>query len=277
MLTAKTILLSVLTLNIWGLPGEKNLGIAPFKGSRLQGICRELKKGKWDAVLLQEVWQKEDRKALSQCGYPFSQDSNDPEKLIDSGLLILSRYPIKKSLRLTYPPLDLDPSVLEEGEALARKSADLIQMEHPEAGPVWLANTHLVSFYGEGSFDKYLEVRRQQFLSFVNWVKENIQDDPVIVGGDWNFGAHNPELWREKEAVLYDFKASRESEEFTTLSAENIFQKEDQGRVDHLFASRHFDPLQGNLSMHERISFLGFWINLSDHFGWTEQFLLKRK
>ena len=156
MFASKTILLSVLTLNIWGLPGGKQLGLAPFKESRVQGICRELKKGQWDAIFLQEAWQKEDRQFLKTCGYPYSLDSNDPRLAIDSGLLILSRYPLHKAQRLTYPPLDLDASVLEEGEALARKSADLVQMEHPEAGPVWLANTHLVSYYGEGVLDKYL-------------------------------------------------------------------------------------------------------------------------
>lgn len=277
MITAKFIILSVLTLNIWGLPGGKNLGLAPFRNSRIQGICKELKKATWDAVFLQEVWQKEDRKKLSTCGYPFALDSNDTNAIIDSGLLILSRYPLKEAQRLTYPPLDLDSSVLEEGEALARKSADLVRLEHPDVGSIWLANTHLVSYYGEGALDKYHEVRRQQFVSFVNWVKSVVKDDPVIVGGDWNFGAHNLELWREKDLGLVDFRASKESEELTTLSKDNLFQKEDQGRVDHLFASRHFDAIQGCLSMQNPVSYLGFPINLSDHFGWTENFRLKTK
>jgi len=276
-LVSKTILISVLTLNIWGLPGGKNLGLAPFKEGRLRGICEELKKGKWDAVFLQEVWQLEDRKMLSQCGYPHFLDFNDPKLPIDSGLLILSRYPLEKAQRLTYPPLDLDSSILEEGEALARKSADLVQMTHPEVGSLWLANTHLVSYYGEGALDKYFEVRRQQFVSFVDWMKERVQDSPVVIGGDWNFGAHTPELWKEKESGLAGFQASKESENFTTLSKDNVFQKEDQGRVDHLFASNHFEPVKGTLSMHHRIRWLGLSINLSDHFGWTEEFQLIRR
>lgn len=275
MFASKTILLSVLTLNIWGLPGGKNLGLAPFKEGRLRGICGELKKGKWDAVFLQEVWQKEDRKILKNCGYLYSLDSNDPRLPIDSGLLLLSRYPLQKAQRLTYPPLELNSSVLEEGEAIARKSADLVQMDHPDGGPIWLAHTHLVSYYGGDGSDKYFEVRRAQFVSFVDWVKERVEDSPVVVGGDWNFGAHNPDLWREKEVELLGFRASKESEKFTTLSKDNVFQKEDQGRVDHLFASKHFEPYQGTLSMHHRIGYFGFSINLSDHFGWAEEFHLR--
>lgn len=277
MLASQTVLLSILTLNIWGLPGGGDLGLAPFKKGRLQGICQELKQTKWDAVFLQEVWQEDDREKLSNCGYPFILDSNDTKAIIDSGLLILSRHPLKEAQRLIYPPLDLDSSVLEEGEALARKSADLVRLEHPEVGSIWLANTHLVSYYGEGALDKYHEVRRQQFVSFVNWVKSVVKEEPVIVGGDWNFGAHNLELWKEKDLGLVDFTASKESEELTTLSKDNVFQKEDQGRVDHLFASQHFEAIEGSLSMQNPISYLGFPINLSDHFGWTEKFRLKAK
>jgi len=272
------IFISILTLNIWGLPGGV-FGLAPHREARVRGICQELKKaasqeGGWDAVMLQEVWLRQDRKALSKCGYSYVVDLNNSPKVMDSGLLFLSRFPLKSASRLTFPRLPVDPSIVEDGEALVRKSGNLVKMIHPQAGEVWLANTHLVSYYAEGAQDKYYEIRRKQFISFAEWARKKVGNNPLIIGGDWNFGAHNPDLWKEKDLQLPGFIVSLESEKETTLSSENSFQEKDQGRVDHVFASPHFRSEGGFLSMVNRIEKKGEPINLSDHFGWTEMFSL---
>ena len=274
------IMLSVLTLNIWGLPGVGPLGMAPKKKERIQGICRELKRSAaenhgWHIVLLQEVWLQEDRSALARCGYPLSVDLNDSKLWLDSGLLILSKYPIQRMHRLTYPALPISPDVLEDGEALVKKSAVLVQVEHPLVGPLWVGNTHLISYYAEGEADQYLERRKQQFSSFVQWAKQLAGDQPLIVGGDWNFGEHIPDLWAEKNQLLPDFVVSSEAALQSTLSSENTFQEKDQGRVDHLFASAHFQAEGGELAMHRRLKGPEGEFNLSDHFGWSEVYSLK--
>lgn len=274
------IALSVLTLNIWGLPGVGPLGMAPKKKERLQGICQELKRAAastqgWDIVMLQEVWLQEDRSALASCGYPLAVDLNDSKVWLDSGLLILSKFPVQKMHRLTYPALPLSPDVLEDGEALVKKSAVLIKIEHPQMGPVWAGNTHLISYYAEGEADQYQERRKQQFSAFVQWAKERAGDEPLIIGGDWNFGAHNTNLWAEKNRLLPDFVVSSEAAHQSTLSAENTFQEKDQGRVDHLFASSHFQAEGGELAMHRRLKGPEGEFNLSDHFGWTEIYSLQ--
>lgn len=272
------ILISILTLNIWGLPGGV-FGLAPYREARVKGICQELKRAAsqadgWDAVMLQEVWLRKDRRALSKCGYPYVVDLNNSPKVMDSGLLFLSRHPLKSPSRLTFPRLPVGPDIVEDGEALVRKSGNLVKMIHPQAGEVWLANTHLVSYYAEGPEDKYYETRRKQFISFAEWATKKAGNKPLILGGDWNFGAHNPDLWKEKETKLPGFVVSLESEKETTLSAENSFQEKDQGRVDHVFASPNFRSEGGFLSMNNRIESNGEEINLSDHFGWTEVFAL---
>jgi len=276
--SAGFVIISILTLNIWGLPGKLTL----LKQERVQGICKELKRAAanpegWDAVMLQEVWLKEDRRTLSQCGYRESVDLNANLKLIDSGLMFLSKHRLKNAKRLTYPRIPIAPGVAEEGEALVRKSANFVEMIHPEAGTIVLANTHLVSYYAEGEADKYQSTRRSQFKKFAKWIKKLAGERPVIIGGDWNFGSQNQELWSEKNQHFSDFIVSKESEKETTLSSENSFQEKDQDRVDHIFASSHFDSVDGRLAMREPIEAQGKLVNLSDHFGWTETFSLPRR
>lgn len=275
------ILISILTLNIWGLPGAGAFKLAPFKKDRVQGVCDELKLASndprgWDAVMLQEVWLKEDRKTLGHCGYRAVLDLNDPLKLMDSGLLFLSKHPLKNGKRLTYPKIPVGPEVIEDGEALVRKSANVVEMIHPEAGVIYLGNTHLVSYYAEGEADQYKSTRREQFLNFAKWVKEVAGENPLIIGGDWNFGSGNKELWDEKEKNFSEFVVSKEAELETTLSADNSFQEKDQDRVDHVFASGQFRSVEGLLAMHHPIKVEGKLVNLSDHFGWSETFSLQR-
>ena len=276
----EVILFSVLTLNIWGLPGLNFVGPAPFREQRLKKICQELKRNSdstsgWDAVLLQEAWLKEDRRFLTQCGYDHSLDLNSDELVIDSGLMILSKYPLSNEQRLTYPPIALDPDVVSEGEALARKSANLVKISHPKLGEVWLGNTHLVSFYGTGETDKYAEARIQQFNAFIDWSLKVVKDSPLVLGGDWNFGPKQSLLWNLKQKLLFGFVVSSEAALFTTLSKNNVFQKEDQDRVDHIYASSHFESGRGRLSMEKKFKFFEKILNVSDHFGWTEVFLMR--
>ncbi|MFM8270263.1 MAG: endonuclease/exonuclease/phosphatase family protein [Pseudomonadota bacterium] len=275
------IIISILTLNIWGLPGIGSFKLSPLRKERVQGICHELKRASqdplgWDAVMLQEVWLPEDRRILSKCGYRSVVDLNDPFLPVDSGLLFLSKHPLRNGNRLTYPAIPLGADVLEDGEALARKSANVAVMMHPEAGEIWLANTHLVSYYAEANADQYQETRRNQFISFAKWARELAGVNPLILGGDWNFGSHNHEIWGEKNQILSGFVVSKASETETTLSADNSFQEKDQDRVDHIFASGHFASVGGQLEMHHPIEAQGKLVNLSDHFGWSETFSLSR-
>lgn len=280
MAISATIIISVLTLNIWGLPGVGSFKLAPLRRERVRGICQELKRAAedpygWDAVMLQEVWLKEDRRKLSRCGYREVMDLNDPILLMDSGLLFLSKHPLRNGKRLTYPAIPIGPDVVEDGESLVRKSANAVEMLHPQAGRVFLGNTHLVSYYAEGEQDQYQTTRRKQFLSFAKWIKKIAGNNPVVVGGDWNFGPQNHELWSEKEKNFSDFIVSQESEKETTLSSDNSFQEEDQDRVDHLFASGQFNSVRGRLEMNQPIKVNGKLVNLSDHYGWSETFSLK--
>uniref|UniRef100_A0A2M4AND1 sphingomyelin phosphodiesterase n=2 Tax=Anopheles triannulatus TaxID=58253 RepID=A0A2M4AND1_9DIPT len=82
--------LSILTLNIWGIPY-----ISKDREVRVKAIGDVLASGNYDIVSLQEVWSDGDYQALKQrvenvlpfCHYFYSG-------VVGSGLAILSRYPI---------------------------------------------------------------------------------------------------------------------------------------------------------------------------------------
>jgi len=281
--TAELILISVLTLNIWGLPRAGFKVLSPLREERVKELCQKLKKAAatpegWDVVFLQEVWVKEDREILSKCGYSESVDLNEKDRLLDHGLMILSRYPLSASTRLTYPALRFDSESGENGEFFARKSAIAAKLSHPKAGELWVSNTHLVSFYDEESRDKFYDSRRLQFTLFANWSKQLAGKLPLIVGGDWNFGPHNKGLWVEKENLFSGFVSAREGEKICTISKSNTFQSEDLGKLDHIMASTHFVSVRGGLAMEEPVRDSNQnEFHISDHFGWTEVFGLPLK
>lgn len=266
------ILLHVLTLNIWGLPDVGFHVLAPLRSERVTAICESLKdesrrENGWQIILLQEAWLAEDRKKLKACGYRYSVDLEDPSRLLDSGLLILSRYPIGKSARLIFsaPPT----ADFQDGESFARKGAIIASVQHP-AGPIWIANTHLISQYSQ-THDTYFETRKRQFLSFYKWATDTVGNEPLILGGDFNFGPGN-ELWTILEETLLGFSEAAESKLNCTICPPNTMHKENEGKVDHLFASSPFKAVAGSQAFTSPVPISDFSIHVSDHFGWQTTF-----
>ena len=85
--------LSVLTLNIWGLPGI----LANDKRKRIQAICQALCGIKYDVICLQEIWTKSDykeiKKNITEC-FPYHYYVHSG--LLGSGLCIFSKWPMEE-------------------------------------------------------------------------------------------------------------------------------------------------------------------------------------
>lgn len=263
------IVLHLLTLNIWGIPDLGFQVLAPLKQERVAAICETLRTssqqaGGWDIVLLQEVWVRKDRETLKNCGYAHAGEAENKNIPLDSGLLILSKYPIEKVERLIYPAPTVFP-VVPDGEALARKSTLLVKIEHPEAGGVWVGNTHLVAQYATN--DIYQTTRSEQFKMMTRWSLEKAGTDPLILGGDWNFNPESP-LWPLVAEKLAGFTESPNAKDFCTVCPPNTMHQTSEGKIDHLFASSHFQVGDGALAFTEPLSINDFQISVSDHFGW---------
>jgi len=264
------ILLSVVTFNFWGLPDLGFQVLSPLRNERREALCEALKKSKWDVVLLQEVWVKEDRVALKKCGYDHALDLDDGKLPIDSGLLTLSRYPITHQDRLTY----LQPKQTEissDGESLVRKSANIIRIKLPETN-VWVAQTHLVSVYDEKN-DTYEKQRSQQLHSFVKWAKARAGVEPLVLGGDLNITPEQP-LWREVETLLEGYTQAPEAKNACTICPPNPLHDTNEGKPDHLFGSPMAKAVSGETALDKPFEKS---IPYSDHFGWQTTFSIERE
>ena len=275
-------LLHILTLNVWALPDLGFHVVCPFRGERIAQICVELKAqsakpDSWDVVLLQEAWLSEDREALKHCGYPYSVDLDNHAKVIDSGTMILSRYPLEEAARLTYSALSGNTQLNLDGEAMARKSAIIARVMRPDTGPYWVSTTHLISTYDEKN-DKYAEARKTQFTSWIDWAQKKAGTEPLVLGGDLNFGPGMP-LWDEIPQLLSTFKQSAGADQACTLCPPNVMHVSNEGKVDHIFGSAQLKPVSGGIRFDQPtvLATPGLKLPVSDHFGWETVFQLESK
>lgn len=271
MANAGLMLLQVLTFNIWGVPDVGFQVVSPLREERIAAICERLREGDWDVVLLQEAWIAKDRRSLEKCGYKYIVDMDNARMAIDSGLMILSKHPVQEKDRLTYPT---STSLSTDGEDLARKSAIIAKIQLPD-GPVWVANTHLVSNYDKKN-DKYLGRRRRQLEAFAAWAKRKAGSEPLVVGGDLNIDLKDP-LWKDVGEQFKGFVEAPESAKACTLCPPNTMHRENEGKVDHLLASPGSEAKQGAVAMEKLLDHDGLKISLSDHLGWGTTFALPPK
>ncbi|MCM2324029.1 MAG: endonuclease/exonuclease/phosphatase family protein [Oligoflexia bacterium] len=267
-------LLSVLSFNIWAVPDAGFHVVSPLRAERVEAICSALREAPDDVVLLQEVWSLEDRNRLLSCGYDHFAEREDPLRPLDSGLLILSKYPLDSITRaILYFPSQPPQDAIANGESLPRKSVLVARVRHPQLGPIWVANTHLISFY-DTERDTLLDIRRRQFLQVAEWARQLAGDEPLIVGGDWNFGPGSP-IWNEVPAALPGFTEAPEAATACTLCPPNALQSRDLGKIDHLFGSSALEAIAGEVAMKTPVTLKGIELNLSDHFAWRTRFRFK--
>lgn len=281
--------MKIATFNIFRLPEI----FGTTRGQeRVKKICEILKDeshpehGSWDILLLQEVWVKKARKRLKRCGYEYSMDVNNKlsgrEGGLDSGLVILSKYPIIEKHRLVFNTQGPLHRALIDGEALVDKSVYLAKIVHPSGESIWVANTHLIANYLEadkGTDEKrkrdYRKEREEQFIQMSHWLKSKTKDEPLILGGDLNMGDHprlRDNVWNNFQNYFQNFKqAEHDRAEVSTTSPENYFRtaRNEEGKVDHLFASEHFEIHSGAVVFNQKFeSKRGKIINYSDHYAW---------
>ncbi|GJJ73659.1 sphingomyelin phosphodiesterase 2 [Entomortierella parvispora] len=164
-------LLSVLTLNCWGLSQFSNdrLGRIKAIGRLLAGPPvdpehpEQEPRSQYDVVGLQEVWHHSDFliiQELVQDVLPFAKHWTSG--LFGSGLVVLSRYPIQ-SVSLNRFKLNGDPYWFLHGDWFDGKSCASCVIEHPVVGEIEVFNTHMHAAYDSiGTVDRYLGTRVSQ-------------------------------------------------------------------------------------------------------------------
>lgn len=204
--------LSVMTYNVKGLPWPAAQGRGPALAAigKSLAVMRE-RKAQPQVVLLQEAFTDQAKAIARRAGYhhiaigPQQAPAADAaplgenfaaaarwdrgelsESLLDSGLVILSDYPIVRSRNFAFPQ-----GACAGFDCLAAKGVMIAWIAVPGAPqPIAIINTHLNSRRAARVPSKRADqAYAWQVEATRRFVSENIdRDTPVIFGGDFNAG-----------------------------------------------------------------------------------------
>ena len=169
-----------MSYNIKGLPGVL-LG-SEYKSRRYSIIGKYLADrgvAAPDIVLLQEGFSSDTRKLIEASGFPHVSRGpyGSPFLGVDSGLYILSRYPILAEDQITFGASNCD-----RWDCLASKGAQFVRISIPDLPlPVEVFNTHL-----QAGRDNPPARAHQVTLLLEFYRKNHVAGSPVIFGGDFN-------------------------------------------------------------------------------------------
>jgi len=266
--------LSVLTFNIGAL-----LPHSTKTQASISKFCNDIKKESYEVLLIQEAWIKSYREQIiEECSFPYFLDMDSKMGLIrnydngklrtllakflaltfkylipaygvDSGLLILSKYPLENPRRLIFSVSGSEDHIFD-GELAVSKGAIGVFAIHPKLGKIFIANTHLTSNYFDHQYD---ENRRVQLAELSSWFREQSRHFPAILGGDFNISPpgkrylNNSSLWKVMRKSYFNdhnfLKLSFSS--LTTYPGES--KSKDEGFVDHLIGLNGLFPIMGRV------------------------------
>ena len=203
----------LLTYNFFCRPPPINTNKDDYKDSRLKDFIDQLKN--FDIICFQELFTTlNDRKhrmiregATQGLKYYLAPKvpSFFSKYLVDSGLLILSRYPI------------LDHDFYEyfinvSGDATTDKGVLYAKIEIKKNNFLFLFNTHLQASYfddTQANIDFTIKVRAIQTEELINFIynkllkipKKDVENGKIILAGDFNIDAYDNKFARERYKI----------------------------------------------------------------------------
>lgn len=175
-------LLSVLSYNIKGLPEIASAGFDQDRYADIGRILEERQKNGLapDLVLLQESFVSRTKELRDISNYPFTAKGPDKANFllgVDSGLYILSRYPIIFSQYRSFG------NRCSGWDCFSNKGVQLARVMVPGSPrPIDVYNTHM-----QASRDQ-MEVRLKQIEILQTFIQETHDPaNPIIFAGDFNF------------------------------------------------------------------------------------------
>lgn len=170
--------LSILTYNVWGLPGL----LGTKRSDRFSRLGPTL--NRYDVVTLQAAYSDDIESLKQNTGFAYHARINNSSLLkTNSGLYTLSKYPI---LKTEYEEFDHCSGT----DCLTRKGILLTRIEHPKLGPIDIYSTH----YQAGDSAKAKDIRSQQDnRELQEMIQRNRSSFPVIVMGDFEMVPDQPE------------------------------------------------------------------------------------
>ena len=202
----------LLTYNIFCRPPPINSNNGDYKDSRLKDFLEQLQY--FDIICFQEIFTTlNDRKHRmiregAKAGLKYYLSSKVPsffsKYLVDSGLLILSRYEI---VDCDFYEYFLNIS----GDAPCNKGVLYAKIKINEKY-LFLFNTHLQSTYldeSQKNIDCTIQVRTTQTEELINFIynklliipRDEVKNGIVILAGDFNIDAHDNKFAKEKYKI----------------------------------------------------------------------------
>ena len=180
--------LRILTLNAWALPWP----LSHELDARMEAIGERLASLDADVIAFQEVWSPSARGRLAEAGLRagYTDQWLRPGSLRSSGMLVLSRLPIRKSRFIRFALCGL-PQHVTRGDYYSGKGIAILTLDTP-TGPVALLSTHLIPHYGDyGPDDTYIGHRIAEVVELADALTKI--EIPAVVVGDFNFTECEPE------------------------------------------------------------------------------------
>ncbi|MEK7691964.1 MAG: endonuclease/exonuclease/phosphatase family protein, partial [Bdellovibrionota bacterium] len=265
-----------LAYNTWGLP-------QPFltHPSRFASLAATIPHLDADVIAFGETFTSYADVLEILDDYPYIahgpvQDGKAAFWEIDSGLTIISKWPILSTKTVTY-------SRCSGTDCWASKGALLVRIKIPEIGEVDIATTHL----NAGTSAKKDSVRKSQVDELVSLLRTEIGDEnlgkrPLIIGGDFNFlpDSANRALLMMGIEGLRDTYADYVADNLDRLSSvakngytydparnDNASKMNSSKRIDFIFSKYPNHQRMGTLKSSIALDYEVLGQYLSDHFG----------
>jgi endonuclease/exonuclease/phosphatase family metal-dependent hydrolase len=278
--TAQAASLKLLAYNLWGAPFS-----AKKVRERFPEVAAKLKTLDVDIVALEEVFSgcfipNELKIILKGSQFPYYARGAGPHgfpKCVDSGVLVLSRYPIVKSEELKY-------TKCAGTDCFSRKGVLYVRVTVPTIGDVDVYATH------SNAGESHSEVRVSQMSQVVDFIGLHSGDGqrPVIFMGDLNATSETPEIDMlrtrvglrdtHEEYVSTHTVTPLEHDGFTIDPTRNLNVSQKAGqpheRIDYIFVrDAHGSTVPSTVSAaHLMFEEPGYRDRpLSDHFGIRSQ------
>lgn len=180
----KIVTLKIVTYNVRDI-----MIVSSHRPERMRAIGKRLCTLDPDIVGFQESFIEEDRKILMnelEKGSRLKYHQYYPSRMVGSGLLISSAFPIRETSFHQYE--DSNPSYkVWEGDYWAGKGVALARIELPHGnGYVDFFNTHTQAGYGNPEYKIVRKKQAKGLVKFMNESRENIA--PAFLVGDMNCG-----------------------------------------------------------------------------------------
>ena len=173
-------MLTVLTLNCWGIPW-----ISKDLRARLESIAEHIASGTYDFVFLQEVWSKSDYEMIAhrvQLALPFSHYFDNG--ILGTGLCLFSKVAIQSFL---FQPFTVNGYIhhVHQGDWFGGKGVGLVSVVHSGL-TIHLYIVHLLAKY-DNEHDELLAHRLAQATQtarFIEFTRKGA--DVCFLAGDMN-------------------------------------------------------------------------------------------